>query len=102
MIKPIGRGEFLMRDRPCCAAAFQVRIRSSRYKFGNLVFETRNSRLTVSGTLIEVTQKEFNMTLLFFCNFGRRLSWAYILKAIWARDVEILSRTMDLPSMSCE
>jgi DNA-binding response OmpR family regulator len=64
-------------------------------RFGNYVFESRSGRLTMAGTHIQVTQKEFELALLFFRNLGRPLSRAYILEAVWASEVEIPSRTMD-------
>ena len=64
-------------------------------QFGQYIFETRTGRLTMNGKPIELTQKEFDLALLFFRNIGRPLSRAYILEAVWARDVEIPSRTMD-------
>ncbi len=42
-----------------------------------------------------MTQKEFDLALLLFRNLGRPLSRAYILEAVWSRDVDIPSRTMD-------
>jgi len=64
-------------------------------QFGNYIFESRTGRLSMSGAEIEVTQKEFDLALLFFRNLGRPLSRAYILEAVWSRDVEVPSRTMD-------
>jgi DNA-binding response OmpR family regulator len=55
----------------------------------------RTGRLTMNGTQVDLTQKEFDLALLFFRNLGRPLSRAYILEAVWARDIEIPSRTMD-------
>ena len=64
-------------------------------EFGQYVFETRSARLTIAGELVELTQKEFDLALLLFRNLGRPLSRAYILEAVWSRDIEIPSRTMD-------
>jgi DNA-binding response OmpR family regulator len=49
----------------------------------------------VNGQSVELTQKEFDLALLFFRNIGRPLSRAYIREAVWASDAEIASRTMD-------
>jgi DNA-binding response OmpR family regulator len=42
-----------------------------------------------------MTQKEFELALLLFGNLGRPLSRAYIQEAIWSRDSDLPSRTMD-------
>jgi DNA-binding response OmpR family regulator len=49
----------------------------------------------MAGKQIEVTQKEFDLALLLFQNLGRPLSRAYILEAIWSRERDVPSRTMD-------
>ncbi|MDB5841337.1 MAG: ompR1 [Herminiimonas sp.] len=95
MIKPLRRGELVARVQALLRRAYPTQNAVEQIKFGNYIFETRTGRLTVNGTLVEVTQKEFDLALLFFRNIGRPLSRAYILEAVWARDVEIPSRTMD-------
>jgi DNA-binding response OmpR family regulator len=95
MIKPLRRGELVARVQALLRRAYPTQNAVEQIKFGNYIFETRTGRLTVNGTQVEVTQKEFDLALLFFRNIGRPLSRAYILEAVWARDVEIPSRTMD-------
>ncbi|MQR02226.1 response regulator transcription factor [Glaciimonas soli] len=95
MIKPIRRGELVARVQALLRRAYPIQNASEQISFGDYVFETRSSRLTLSGAQIEVTQKEFDLALLFFRNLGRPLSRAYILEAVWSRDVDIPSRTMD-------
>lgn len=95
MIKPIRRGELVARVQALLRRAYPSQNAVEQIQFGNYVFESRTGRLNVAGTEIEVTQKEFDLALLFFRNLGRPLSRAYILEAVWSRDVEIPSRTMD-------
>jgi len=95
MIKPIRRGELQARVQALLRRAYPSQNAVEQIQFGNFIFETRTSRLTVSGAPVDVTQKEFDLALLFFRNLGRPLSRAYILEAVWDRDVEIPSRTMD-------
>jgi len=47
------------------------------------------------GSVIDVTQKEFYLALLFFRNIGRPLSRAYIHESVWVRETAVPSRTMD-------
>jgi DNA-binding response OmpR family regulator len=51
--------------------------------------------MLLSGKPIELTQKEFDLALLFFRHLGRPLSRAFIHESVWSREVELISRTMD-------
>lgn len=95
MIKPIRRGELVARVQALLRRAYPTQNAAEQIQFGHYVFETRTGRLMMKGIPVELTQKEFDLALLFFRNIGRPLSRAYILEAVWARDVEVPSRTMD-------
>lgn len=95
MIKPIRRGELVARVQALLRRAYPTQNAVEQIQFGQYIFETRTGRLTMDGKPVELTQKEFDLALLLFRNIGRPLSRAYILEAVWARDVEIPSRTMD-------
>jgi len=95
MIKPIRRGELVARVQALLRRAYPNQTAVEQLTFGNYTFEVRTGRLTMNGTQVDLTQKEFDLALLFFRNLGRPLSRAYILEAVWARDIEIPSRTMD-------
>jgi DNA-binding response OmpR family regulator len=95
MIKPIRRGELVARVQALLRRAYPTQNAVEQIQFGQYVFEVRTGRLTMKGNPVELTQKEFDLALLFFRNIGRPLSRAYILEAVWARDVEVPSRTMD-------
>jgi DNA-binding response OmpR family regulator len=95
MIKPIRRGELVARVQALLRRAYPTQNTAEQIRFGQYIFESRTGRLTIDGKPVELTQKEFDLALLFFRNIGRPLSRAYILEAVWARDVEVPSRTMD-------
>jgi len=95
MIKPIRRGELTARVQALLRRAYPNQTGAEQIQFGQYMFEPRTGRLTANGQAVEVTQKEFDLALLFFRNLGRPLSRAYILEAVWSRDVDIPSRTMD-------
>lgn len=95
MIKPIRRGELVARVQALLRRAYPNQTTVEQIQFGDYVFDSRTSRLTIFGAPVDLTQKEFDLALLFFRNLGRPLSRAYILEAVWSRDVEIPSRTMD-------
>lgn len=95
MIKPIRRGELVARVQALLRRAYPTQTVVEQIRFSQYVFEPRTGRLTVDGQSAELTQKEFDLALLLFRNLGRPLSRAYILEAVWLRDIEIPSRTMD-------
>jgi DNA-binding response OmpR family regulator len=95
IIKPIRRGELVARVQALLRRAYPTQNAVEQIQFGSYVFQSRTGRVTMKGKPIDVTQKEFDLALLFFRNLGRPLSRAYILEAVWARDVQIPSRTMD-------
>ncbi|RYE40602.1 response regulator transcription factor [Noviherbaspirillum suwonense] len=95
MIKPIRRGELVARVQALLRRAYPTQNAVEQIQFGGYVFQSRTGRVTMQGKPIDVTQKEFDLALLFFRNLGRPLSRAYILEAVWSRDVQIPSRTMD-------
>jgi DNA-binding response OmpR family regulator len=95
MIKPIRRGELVTRIQALLRRAYPAQAAFEQIRFDQYVFEVATGRLTVDGRQIEVTQKEFDLALLLFQNLGRPLSRAYIQEAIWSRDADLPSRTMD-------
>lgn len=95
MIKPIRRSELVARVQALLRRAYPSQNAAEQIQFGRYVFETRSGQLTFDGAPIELTQKEFNLALLFFRNLGRPLSRATILEAVWSRNIEIPSRTID-------
>lgn len=95
MIKPLRSSELIARVQALLRRAYPTENETEQISFGDYRFETRSGILTLAGKPIEITQKEFDLALLFFRNLGRPLSRAYILEAVWSRDVVIPSRTMD-------
>ena len=95
IVKPVRRGELVARVQALLRRAYPTQNAVEQIQFGSYVFESRTGRLTVDGHSIDLTHKEFDLALLFFRNLGRPLSRAYILEAVWARDVDVPSRTMD-------
>jgi DNA-binding response OmpR family regulator len=95
MIKPLRRGELVARVQALLRRAFPSQNGAEQLQFGPYVFETRPGRLLMDGVVIDVTHKEFYLALLFFRNIGRPLSRAYIHEAVWIRETNVPSRTMD-------
>ena len=95
LVKPLRRGELVARISALLRRAYPSQNSAEQLQFGPYTFETRPGRLMKDGSLIDVTQKEFSLALLFFRNIGRPLSRAYIHESVWVRDNDVPSRTMD-------
>lgn len=95
LIKPLRRGELVSRVSALLRRAYPAQNSAEQLQFGPYTFETRPGRLLRDGSVIDVTQKEFSLALLFFRNIGRPLSRAYIHESVWVRDNDVPSRTMD-------
>ncbi|MBB3223876.1 response regulator transcription factor [Pseudoduganella umbonata] len=95
MIKPLRRSEMVARVQALLRRAFPAQNGAEQLTFGQYVFETRPGRLLMNGQVLDVTHKEFYLALLFFRNIGRPLSRAYIHEAVWIRETDVPSRTMD-------
>jgi len=94
MIKPIRRSELMARVQILLRQAYHTPISNEQIAFGDYLFDIDSSHLTYADTSIDITQKEFDLALLFFRNIGRPLSRAYIHEAVWS-SIKISSRSMD-------
>lgn len=61
-----------------------------------LQLDTESKQLTVDGTAVALTKKEFEILLLLVGNEGRVFSRQEILKRVWDDDVYVLDRTVDV------
>ncbi|MFT5642732.1 MAG: DNA-binding response OmpR family regulator [Janthinobacterium sp.] len=98
MLKPLRRGEIVARVQALLRRAYPAGPGSTgpaHVTFGPYAFDIGLGRVLMDGSVLELTQKEFALALLFFRNIGRPLSRAYIHDEIWLRDSFIASRTLD-------
>jgi DNA-binding response OmpR family regulator len=95
LVKPVRRSELALRVRILLKRAYPDQVAAEKIAFRQYTFEEHNGRVTIAGQPIELTRKEFDLSLLFFRNIGRPLSRAYLMEAIWSHDTGIPSRTLD-------
>jgi DNA-binding response OmpR family regulator len=95
LLKPLRRGEIVARVHALLRRAYPSRPGVEQFASGQYLFDIGSSRVLSNGNPIELTQKEFSLALLFFRNIGRPLSRAYIQDAVWVRDNNMQSRTLD-------
>lgn len=95
LVKPVRFGELVTRTQILLKRAYPDLAAGEQLQFGAYTFEPTSGRATLAGKRLILTQKEFELALLFFRHLGRPLSRAYIQEAIWSHDPDFASRTID-------
>ncbi len=95
LLAPLRKNELLLRLRLLMDRYRPGQSRGELMVFGRHEFLMDRSQVAFEGRSIALTQKEFELALLFFRHLGRPLSRAYIHETVWSRDAELSSRTLD-------
>jgi len=95
LLKPARQGDIVARVQILLKRTYPEQHADRLLRFGRYAFETGAGCITHDEKSIEVTQKEFDLALLFFRNLGRPLSRTYIREMIWPGESELPSRTLD-------
>ena len=94
LVKPVRRGELVIRVRTLLRRSYPEHA-GEQLRIGQYLFEVRTGKMNIAGCQVDLTQKEFELALLFFRHLDRPLSRAYILETIWPGASDVPSRTMD-------
>lgn len=62
---------------------------------GNIEIDLIGRRAKLSGEPVELTQREFDLAVVFLRNVGRVLPREELMSSIWARDKDVDTRTVD-------
>ena len=96
IVRPLRRGELGLRTEALLQRAYPNHIAPDEpVQFGPYRFYTHRCQITRDSMPVEVTQKEFELAILFFQHVGRPLSRVFIQEAVWSRETDLPSRTMD-------
>ena len=95
MAKPVKRAEMLARIGSISRRSQSVQGDDDVLEFTPYTLQRSSRTVKLNGQNIEVTRKEFELTLFFFRNAGRVLSRGYILETVWGRSAEVNTRTVD-------
>lgn len=95
VIKPVEPPVLLARVKALLRRAYPPEAASQVETFGPLSFDSSVGVVTLDGKEVVVTAKEFALALLLFRNLTRPLSRAYILEAVWGRNPNVATRTLD-------
>jgi DNA-binding response OmpR family regulator len=95
VVKPVPPRILLARVNTLLRRAYLQGATSTRETFGDYIFDLNANQVSLRGENIPITQKEFELALLFFRNLARPLSRSHIVEMVWKHTVDLPSRTMD-------
>lgn len=84
--KPFGTEELLARIRTSLRINrmnLQASVPSSIFSLGALVIDYESRQVRVDGTLIHMTQTEYNILAFLSQHFGKAMTYSAIINAIW-------------------
>jgi len=67
----------------------------SPVQYGALDLDLEGRRIRLAGNEVDLTQREFDLAVVFLKNVGRVLPREELLSGVWSRDQDIDSRTVD-------
>lgn len=96
IVKPFSLGEFLARVRAVLRRAPSQALRTDRLESGDLVLDLVARRVTVGGSEIKLSHKEFDLLAALVRNKGAVLSRDLLLEQVWGYDHISDDRTVDV------
>ncbi|MFO7787091.1 MAG: response regulator transcription factor [Halospina sp.] len=94
LAKPLRPGELLARVRALLRRV-HPEVEKEELIFGPFVIDTTKRNIHCHGELIELTDKDFDLTLFLFQNQGRLLTREMLLERVWGVSSDINTRTVD-------
>ena len=87
--------EFLSRVRAALRRA-EPEARPNVYSFREILLDNARHSVTVSGTPVELTYKEYSLLRLLLENTNLVVTRETILQVVWGTDISVESRTVDM------
>lgn len=94
MVKPIRIAELEARVKALLRRAYPLQ-HEAELVFGPYHFFPHSRTLQVSGELVELKHREYELALFLFQNLGRLLSREHLREAVWGLGAETPSRSLD-------
>ena len=94
MVKPARRQELLARVHALLRRAYP-REEEKHLSFPPFEIDISRGEILRNGEKIELTPKEFELTVVLFRNVGRLLSRGHLQEAVWGRSGDLVTRTVD-------
>jgi DNA-binding response OmpR family regulator len=95
LVKPVRPGELRARLRAMVRRAMPGRADGDSFEYDRFEFNLKTLEVKDRGLEVDLTQKEFQLAMLLLSNVGKPLSRGHIREAVWGRNSEVPSRTLD-------
>jgi DNA-binding response OmpR family regulator len=96
IVKPFQPGVLMARVRALLRRAWAQPSGGAVVSVEGYAFDGRAETVAFDGKTVVLTSKEFALALLMFQNLHRTLSRGYMLEAIWGRNPDLPTRTLDM------
>ena len=95
LVKPVRKMELIARINALERRAKQEFLQKDKLEFNPYVIDVNSRTIRRDGKAIDLTIKEFDLTLFLFRNIGMLLSRGHISESVWGHQADIQSRTVD-------
>lgn len=95
MIKPIDHKELLARIAALARRLKATPVDNHVQRFGQFEIDTRERKITCDDAPVELTAKEFDLTVCFFNDIGHILTREELLERVWGINADVTTRTVD-------
>ncbi len=96
MAKPVRHMETMARVNAIARRmGFGDEHTSDAYDFPPYEIDTKLRHVKMNGEMVEMTQKEYELTLFLFKNLGRVISRGHLLEMVWGTSSKLNTRTVD-------
>ena len=95
LVKPARPDELRARLLAMLRRALPGNVSGDRFEYDRFELNLKTLEVKDDGREVELTQKEFQLAILFLSNVGKPLSRGHIREAVWGRNSEVPSRTLD-------
>ena len=94
-VKPLQVNEFRARLTALCRRSVPSAQGGVIFAYDRFEFNLKTQEVKDASVPVTMTQKEFQLALLLMGNIGKALSRSDIREAVWGRNSEVPSRTLD-------
>ncbi len=95
MVKPVQPAILRARVEALLRRAYPAPAVEGPEVFGRYVFESQLQSVRAGDEAVALTAKEFQLALALFRNLSRALSRGYLLEAVWGKNPDLATRTLD-------
>ena len=96
MTKPVRQMETMARVNAIARrAGFGEENTAKYYSYDPYVIDTQQRQVSRAGEAIDMTSKEYELTIFLFKNLGRVISRGHLLEMVWGTSAQVNTRTID-------